>query len=47
MVSVKILYQNDDVKTKRDDDGVDLGGTVGISLAKKISSRPDNTLWKI
>ena len=34
MVSVEVLNQNDDVKAKRDDDGVDLGGTVGISLMK-------------
>ena len=36
MVSVEVLDQNYDVKTKRDDDGVDLRGTVGISLTKML-----------
>lgn len=35
VVSVEILNQNDDMKTKRDDDGVDLSSTMGISLTKK------------
>jgi hypothetical protein len=34
MISVEVLDQNDDVKAKRDDDGVDLGGAVGISLKR-------------
>ena len=38
MVSVEVLYQNDDMKAKRNDDGVDLGGTVGISLTKWLAS---------
>lgn len=38
MISVEVLDQNDDVKAKRNDDGVDLGGTVGISLTKELAS---------
>jgi hypothetical protein len=38
MVSVEILNQNYDVKAKGDDDGVDLSGTVGISLKKVLAS---------
>jgi len=41
VIAVEVLNQNDDVQAKRDDDGVNLGGTVGIGLAKKISFRPD------
>jgi len=40
MVPVEVLDQNDDVKAKRDDDGVDLGGTVGIGLRKMSASGP-------
>ena len=36
MVSVEVLDQNDDVEAKRNDDGVDLGGTMGIGLAKML-----------
>lgn len=32
MISVEILNQNDDVKTKRDDDRVDLSCAVRVSL---------------
>jgi len=39
MVSVEVFDQNDDVKAKRDDDGVDLGGTVGIGLRARLVSR--------
>ena len=38
MIPVEVLNQNDDVKAKRDDDGVDLGGTVGIGLRKRSAS---------
>ena len=38
MISVEVLNQNDDVKAKRNDDGVDLGGAVGVSLTKKLAS---------
>jgi hypothetical protein len=44
MVSVEVLNQNDDVKAKRDDDGVDLGGTVGISLTKGVSFQLPDTI---
>ena len=38
MVSVEVFDQNDDVKAKRDNDGVDLGGTVGIGLTTRLFS---------
>ena len=38
MIPVEVLDQNDDVKAKRDDDGVDLGGIVGVSLTKRLAS---------
>jgi len=38
MIPVEVLDQNDDVKAKRDDDGVDLRGTVGIGLRKRSAS---------
>ena len=38
MVPIEVLDQNDDVKAERNDDGVDLGGTVGISLTKRLAS---------
>lgn len=38
MISVEVLDQNDDVKAKRHNDGVDLGGTVGICLTKRLAS---------
>ena len=38
MVSVEVLNQNDDVKAESDNDGVDLGGTVGVGLTKRLVS---------
>ena len=38
MVSIEVFNQNDNVKAKRDDDGVDLGGTVGIGLTRRLVS---------
>ena len=38
MISIEVLDQNDDVKAECDDDGVDLGGTVGVSLTKGLAS---------
>ena len=35
MISVEVLNQNDDVKTKRDDDGVNLGCAMRISLIRR------------
>ena len=39
MVSVEVFNQNDDVKAERDDDGVDLGGAMGIGLTTRLVSR--------
>jgi len=39
VVSIEVFNQNDDVKAKRNDDGVDLGGTVGIGLTTRLVSR--------
>ena len=47
MISVEVLNQNDDMKAKRDDDGMDLGGTVGISLTKKLASDRAGCIGKL
>ena len=39
MVSVEVFNQNDDVKAKRNNDGVDLGGAVRIGLTTGLVSR--------
>ena len=38
MISVEVLDQNDHMEAKRDDDRMDLSGTVGISLTKRLAS---------
>ena len=35
MISVEVLNQNDDVEAERDDDGVDLGRAVRVSLTRR------------
>ena len=47
MVSVEVFDQNNDVKAKSNDDGVDLGGTVGIGLTVMVSFLPDKVHRKI
>ena len=50
MVPIEVLDQNDDVKAKRDDDGMDLGGTMGVTLReerKKVSFWPVRSCWRI
>ena len=35
MIPVEVLDQNDNVKAERNDDGMDLGGTMRVTLRKE------------
>lgn len=46
MISVEVLNQNDDVKAERNDDGMDLGGAVGVGLTERLASNRKKSIGK-